>query len=127
MISISSIPLAAIIALLIGGVAAAQGRYTPMTIPTRDGKTLAADLYAIDTVTPRPTILVQTPYNKNLYRLSVVIPPEAGGGRFPYDSLHYNYLVVDWRGFYGSKSAAVAGYDRGLDGYDAVEWIAAQR
>ncbi len=45
--------------------------------------------------------------------------------KFPVDA-HYNYVVVDWRGFFGSKEAEVPGYDRGLDGYDCVEWIAAQ-
>ncbi|HVZ38191.1 MAG TPA: CocE/NonD family hydrolase [Candidatus Kapabacteria bacterium] len=108
--------------------AAAQSatRYTPISIPTRDGKTLAADLYSTDTSVARPTILVQTPYNKNYYRLAINIPPQAGGSPFPWDSAHYNYVVLDWRGFYGSTGADVAGYDRGLDGYDAVEWIASQ-
>ena len=106
--------------------AEAQLRYTPIAIPTRDGKTLAADLYTSDTTVKRPTILIQTPYNKLYYRLATVIPPEAGGSLFPLDTLHYNYVTVDWRGFYGSKSAAVPNYDRGLDGYDAVEWIASQ-
>jgi putative CocE/NonD family hydrolase len=100
--------------------------YYPITIPMRDGKSLAADLYTSDSNMAKPVILVQTPYNKDLYRLAINLPPQAGG-TFPYDSLHYNYVILDWRGFYGSKSATVAGYDRGLDGYDAVEWIAAQR
>lgn len=106
--------------------AVAQARYYPIQIPTRDGKTLAADLYASDTTVAKPTILVQTPYNKNYYRLAVNIPAEAGGSPFPYDSVHYNVVVLDWRGFFGSKDANVSGYDRGLDGYDAVEWIAAR-
>jgi predicted acyl esterase len=101
-------------------------RHRAITIPTRDGKTLAADLYASDTTVAKPTILIQTPYNKNLYRLAILIPPQAGGSPFPYDSAHYNYVVLDWRGFFGSSGAAVIGYDRGLDGYDAVEWIAVQ-
>lgn len=100
--------------------------YTPIQVPTRDGKMLAADLYANNLTTAKPVILIQTPYNKNFYRLSVAIPSQAGGASFPYDSAHYNYVTVDWRGFYGSKDAAVTGYDRGLDGYDAVEWIATQ-
>jgi len=99
--------------------------YLPIQVPTRDGKVLSADLYTTDTTLPRPVILIQTPYNKNFYRLSVNIPPEAGGSPFPFDS-NYNYVTLDWRGFYGSKDAAVSGYDRGLDGYDAVEWIASQ-
>lgn len=115
--------------LLLTAHLAAQGnRYIPITIPTRDGKSLAADLYASDTTRRKPTILVQTPYNKNFYRLAINIPPEAGGSPFPYDSAHYNYVVLDWRGFFGSKDAGAGAptYDRGLDGYDAVEWIAAQ-
>ncbi len=99
-------------------------RYTPVSIPTRDGKTLAADLYASDTTVKRPAILIQTPYNKNVYRTLADLG--LSGGSLPYDSSHYNYVILDWRGFYGSSAAAKSGYDRGLDGYDAVEWIAAQ-
>ena len=107
--------------------ATAQTRkYIPITIPVRDGKTLAADLYTSDTTIARPVILIQTPYNKNFYRRSVGLPPQAGGSPFPYDSAHYNYVTMDWRGRFGSKSAQVPGYDLGLDGYDAIEWIAAQ-
>lgn len=100
--------------------------FLSIAIPTRDNKTLAADLYALDTTKALPVILIQTPYNKNFYRTRVGVP-EAGGSSFPYDSLHYNYVVVDWRGRFGSKDAEVAGYDRGLDGYDVVEWIAQQK
>lgn len=101
--------------------------YFPMSVTARDGKSLAVDVYATDTVVAKPVILIQTPYNKNFYRLSVNIPEVAGGAPFPYDSANYNYVVADWRGFYGSKDASVNGYDRGLDGYDIVEWIARQR
>ncbi|HVK37056.1 MAG TPA: CocE/NonD family hydrolase [Candidatus Kapabacteria bacterium] len=104
----------------------AQERYREVSIPTRDGQVLAADLYSSDTTVARPTILVQTPYNKNAYRIGVSIPPEAGGRPIPWDSAHYNLVVLDWRGFHGSRDAATSGYDRGLDGYDAVAWIAAQ-
>ncbi len=103
-----------------------SANYLPITIPTRDQKFLAADLYALDTTKALPVILIQTPYNKNYYRTRVGVP-EAGGSPFPYDSLHYNYIVVDWRGRFASKDAEVPGYDRGLDGYDCVEWIAQQK
>lgn len=120
--------LLAFLLLLPAAFLAAQTErpYTPIQVPTRDGKMLAADLYANNLTTAKPVILIQTPYNKNFYRLSVAIPSQAGGASFPYDSANYNYVTVDWRGFYGSKNAAVTGYDRGLDGYDAVEWIATQ-
>lgn len=114
-------------ALLAGLAGAAAGlSYQPVSIPVRDGQNLAADVYFDGALgAPKPVILIQTPYNKNYYRTAVYIPPEAGGAPFPADPDYY-YVILDWRGFYGSTAAAVPGYDRGLDGYDAVEWIAAQ-
>ncbi|MCB0714177.1 MAG: CocE/NonD family hydrolase [Ignavibacteriae bacterium] len=102
----------------------AQFNWTEAEIPVRDGKSLAADFYSTDSTKAKPVILVQTPYNKNLYRLASQLPPEAVT-TFPLDEA-FHYVILDWRGFYGSRDAGVAGYDRGLDGYDAVEWIAAQ-
>jgi predicted acyl esterase len=99
--------------------------YLPISIPMRDGQSLAADLYYADaSPQAKPVILIQTPYNKDFYRTGDV-PGQGGGKKFPVDS-HYNYVVVDWRGFYGSQGADVPGYDRGLDGYDCVQWIASE-
>ncbi len=100
----------------------AQYSYIPVSIPMRDGKYLAADIYTIDTLTPKPTILIQTPYNKLWYRLII----GSTEGQVPFDSINYNYLIVDWRGFHASAAADSVSYDRGLDGYDLVEWIATQ-
>lgn len=99
--------------------------WTPITIPMRDTNVLAADLwYAPGALTAKPVILIQTPYNRKYYRIGAT-PGYAGGPMFP-TSTNYNYVIVDWRGFYGSAGAAVPGYNRGLDGYDCTEWIAAQ-
>lgn len=101
-------------------------QFAPLSIPVRDGQVLAADLYFSGaSPLPKPVILIQTPYNKAYYRTGTLPPGQGGGKGFPKDD-RYNYVVLDWRGFYGSKPAAVPGYDRGLDGYDAVEWIAGQ-
>jgi predicted acyl esterase len=97
--------------------------YISMDIPVRDGAKLAADLYTNDTLVPKPVILFQTPYNKVYYRFKGTIP---SFGELPFDTVNYNYVAVDWRGFYGSAAFAKAGYDRGLDGYDIIEWIATQ-
>lgn len=96
--------------------------YTPIvdSITMRDGKKIAADIYIIDSTNPRPTILIQTPYNRIYYRLNL---PLVGQNIEDYG---YNFVITDWRGFYGSSAAYVLGYDRGLDGYDIVEWIAQQ-
>ncbi|HOU98352.1 MAG TPA: CocE/NonD family hydrolase [Bacteroidales bacterium] len=90
------------------------------SIPMRDGKKLAVDIYIADTTQSLPTILVQTPYNRILYRWGLPIV-----GSHLYQN-QYNFVIADWRGFYGSASAYVANYNRGLDGYDLVEWIAQQ-
>lgn len=115
-----------LIAVACSSLIHAASLYHPANITARDGKFLAADIYSNDTVTPKPVILIQTPYNKDFYRVGIALP-QAGGATFPYDSAHYNYVVVDWRGFYGSKAADKPAYDRGLDGYDVCEWIAAQK
>ena len=101
----------------------AQLRHEETDIPVRDGKTLKADVYVNAGSGAKPVILVQTPYSKAPYRITFALYRTA---TFPLDSARYHYVIVDWRGFYASKDAAVAGYDRGLDGYDIVEWIAAQ-
>ena len=111
------------IGLLISVTAYAQYSYIPMSIQMRDDKYLAADLYTIDTLVPKPMVLIQTPYNKFWYRFFIGSPE----WQIPFDSINYNYLVVDWRGFYGSAPAESLGYDRGLDGYDLVEFIASQQ
>ena len=91
------------------------------SIPMRDGKKLAADIYVPDSVITRPTILIQTPYNRIAYRLGLPL-----GVGLELDSCNYNFVIVDWRGFYGSAGAAGDSTTRGEDGYDCVEWIASQ-
>ncbi len=93
---------------------------TTDSIPMRDGKKLAADIYLPSTPGTYPVILVQTPYNRLYYRINQPL------GLGSLTGLPYALVVVDWRGFYGSASAMVANPDRGKDGYDIVEWIATQ-
>ncbi len=101
----------------------AQLPYVETDILMRDGNTLRADLYHNGGTTEKPVILIQTPYNKAFYRIRLGLPSNT---TFPLDTAQYHYAFVDWRGFFASSGAAVAGYDRGLDGYDLVEWLAAQ-
>lgn len=90
------------------------------SIPMRDGKKLAADIYIPSALTSGgPVILIQTPYNRQLYRYSLPL-----GVGLNLSSSNYVFVIVDWRGFYGSASAIVANPNRGQDGYDVVEWIA---
>ncbi len=88
------------------------------SIPMRDGKYLAADIYIPAGNIPRPTILIQTPYNKYWYRYN--LPLNTGTN---IDSSSYNFVIVDWRCFYGSSSACISSPNRGEDGYDIIDWI----
>lgn len=92
-----------------------------IAIPMRDGKSLAADLYLPSAQGTYPVILIQTPYNKNLFRLA--LPLNIGNNL---SSSPYAFVVMDWRCFYASTAACGIETTRGEDGYDAVEWIAAQ-
>ncbi len=110
---------------------AVLSQYTEIHIPTRiknpDKKYLKADFYTWDSTFPKPVIFVQTPYNRILYRYFRLHQLSAGSLNFFFDTLNYNYVIMDWRGFYGNKEQDSAQWDRGLDGYDAVEWIASQK
>ena len=42
------------------------------------------------------------------------------------NSQPYAFVIVDWRGFYGSNGANTSNFDRGEDGYDIIDWIVQQ-
>lgn len=100
---------------------------TPVTdsIPMRDFKKLAADIYIPNTTNTFPTILIHTPYNRKIYR-SIGLPVNIG---FDIASSNYAYVIADWRCFYGSTDACAPNVTikkRGEDGYDIIEWITNQ-
>ena len=120
--------------------AAWQSNLRDVQIPMRDGKSLAANILLPDSPGTYPCVLVQTPYNKDRMGReygdddSRLGNANAGRGSSKawskFDRDHYAWVFVDWRGFYGSR-AAMQGvnrrqWKRGQDGYDCVEWLAAQ-
>lgn len=90
-------------------------------IPMRDGEFLSADVYIPTGVTEAEVILIQTPYNKNSFQWS--LPLGIGQN---VDAQPFIWVIVDWRGFYGSSGADLSNFTRGEDGYDVCEWIVAQ-
>ena len=105
--------------LFLGSITSfSQITYTSVSIPMRDGKFLAADYYLPSGCTSCPVILIQTPYQKNTFHNYL---PLGVGTDLP--NSHYAFVIVDWRGFYGSLSAAVPSPNRGEDGYDVIDWI----
>ena len=95
--------------------------YDDVWVPMSDGDSLEADVYIPAGVDSAEVVLIQTPYNKNLYVWSLPI----GIGQ-NLDSQPFIWVFVDWRGFYGSSQADVSNVDRGQDGYDICEWITQQ-
>lgn len=103
----------------------AEYLFEDVAIPTRDGKALAAFVRRpVNSACRLPAILIQTPYNKENARSMWFAHPE---NEPLFGSPAYVFVVVDWRGFFGSKDAAVSGTQPyAQDGYDVVEWIASQ-
>ncbi|MFH1811913.1 MAG: CocE/NonD family hydrolase [Pseudomonadota bacterium] len=97
-----------------------------LAIPTVDGYTLSAFLDRPAQANCRlPTILLQTPYNKESFWNGL----QAERTERPlFNSPHYNIVAVDWRGRFGSSSLPHPGDGAWMaqDSYDTVEWIAVQ-
>lgn len=86
----------------------------------RDGDSLQADVYIPSNLDSAQVILIQTPYNKD------AINNLPMGVNQNLDGQPYIWVIVDWRGFYGSNGADVSNVNRGEDGYDVCEWISQQ-
>lgn len=95
--------------------------YDDITIPMSDLKLLEADVYIPSGCASCEVILVQTPYNKDLFEWS--LPMGIG---LNLNAQQFIWVIVDWRGFYGSASAAISSPDRGQDAYDICDWIVDQ-
>ncbi|MCB9225376.1 MAG: CocE/NonD family hydrolase [Crocinitomicaceae bacterium] len=103
--------------------AALTPTYNDILIPMSDSKNLSADVYIPTGTVTGEVILIQTPYNKNAFEVSL---PFKIWNNTLLDAQPFIFVVVDWRGFYGSAAAAVAQPDRGQDAYDICDWIVAQ-
>jgi len=87
-----------------------------VSVPMRDGITLAADVYRPDAEGRFPVILVRTPYKKEMSELQ---------GRY-FARRGYAVAIQDCRGRFGSPGEWEPFVHEPQDGYDTVEWLAAQ-
>ena len=91
-------------------------------VQMRDGVKTYADVYRPDVGEPVPAVVTRTPYNKE---------PAVGGlpvmpGPLPLAQEGYAVVVADTRGRFSSEGAFEPFADEELDGYDTIEWAAAQ-
>jgi putative CocE/NonD family hydrolase len=93
-------------------------------VTMRDGTRLAADVYLPTGAGPWPTLLERTPYNKETSSEIALGSPEYFARR------GYAVVIQDVRGRFKSAGDFYPFHDDGWrpnrDGYDTVEWIAAQ-
>ncbi len=85
-------------------------------VPMRDGIKLATDIYRPKGEGQFPIVLVRTPYKKELNELQAKFFARRG----------YVYAVQDCRGRFSSPGNWEPFFDEPKDGYDAIEWLAAQ-
>ena len=85
-------------------------------MPMRDGVKLATNIYLPAGTGPWPVVLTRTPYNKN----------GADGSAATYNAHGYALVSQDVRGRYASEGEDQPFEVDMPDGYDTVEWIAAQ-
>jgi uncharacterized protein len=90
-------------------------------VPMRDGRVLRADVYRPDVAAPVPVVVSRVPYDKSL----PLIPPAALD---PVRAVEAGFAMVcqDVRGRYQSGDDFHPFVHEGRDGYDTVEWAAAQ-
>jgi putative CocE/NonD family hydrolase len=85
-------------------------------VPMRDGVYLATDIYRPAVDGRFPVILVRTPYKKEMNEIQANFFARRG----------YVYAVQDCRGRFSSQGVWEPFMNEAADGYDSVEWLAAQ-
>ncbi len=112
------------VAFAAGGGRVAAGSAAPLTlrdvaVPMRDGVVLSADGYLPAAGGPFPVLIGRTPYDRRA---------AASRGGFHRRAVERGYAVVlqDVRGRYGSGGVFDPYRNEGRDGYDTIEWAAAQ-
>jgi uncharacterized protein len=99
---------------------AALPKWTEMTMTTRDGVKLAANVFLPVGPGPFPTVLSRTPYLKD------ALGDLAGYSAQKYTDAGYAFVMQDVRGKGHSEGFYEAFIPDLEDGYDTVEWVAKQ-
>lgn len=87
-------------------------------VPMRDGVVLRADVWRPANGGRYPTLVYRTPYGKTGTTDSAIVQKAVARG--------YAVVVQDVRGRYASDGRFVAYQQEGADGFDTIEWAAAQ-
>ena len=91
-------------------------------IVMRDGVILASDVYCPTTGGPFPTVLIRTPYNKDLSALLLLVAPDP----LRLAQAGFAVVVQDCRGCGGSSGKFIPFLQEAQDGCDTITWITTQ-
>jgi hypothetical protein len=94
---------------------------TDVPVPMRDGVILRADVYRPAAAGRHPVLVMRTPYGKDDVIAEGSEPTVLRGAR-----AGYAVVVQDVRGRYHSDGVFNPYRQEGRDGYDTIEWAAAQ-
>lgn len=106
----------ALLFVVASSASVAQDNKQEVMVPMRDGVRLATNIYLPEGAGPWPVVLTRTPYNKN----------GADRSASTYNARGYALVSQDVRGRYASEGVDQPFEVDMPDGYDTVEWIAAQ-
>ncbi len=122
--TLSTLPSVAVAAVVVAAASQADGADLEVLVPMRDGVGLATQVFFPDDGSSWPAILSRTPYD---IESDVIADPEWIGF---VTSRDYAYVIQDTRGRFASEGADSVFWTDGWgalqDGYDTIEWIAAQ-
>lgn len=90
-----------------------------VAVPMRDGVLLSADVFEPDGTGPFPVLVYRTPYGK-------IDAAESYDTHLEAVARGYAVVLQDVRGRYGSEGTFDPYRNEGSDGYDTIEWAAAQ-
>lgn len=118
-----SMGAAALVIVACAGSSDAPGPTGPrverdLAVPMRDGVVLRADLVRPPADGTYPTLVYRTPYGKTATTESAIVAKAAARG--------YAVVIQDVRGRYASDGVFEPYRHDGIDGYDTIEWAAAQ-
>ena len=95
---------------------AQEVQISSLTIPMRDGVKLATDVYLPEAPGRYPVLVTRSPYNKRGERRRGMFFAQHG----------YVFVAQDCRGTYASEGVLYPLVNEDRDGYDTIEWAAAQ-
>ncbi len=93
-----------------------------LSVPMRDGVSLATDVYRPINAGPTPTLLVRLPYNKDALALLLYLCPDP----IRLAQAGYAVVVQDCRGCFASEGIYLPYQQEANDTLDSIAWIRAQ-